>query len=175
MPKKIPDEDFPGFAKNKTAATSPALGKKVSNFKASSTADVPFELKNFKGKKVVLYFYPKDHTSGCTTQGIDFSKDIKKFKKENVEIFGISRESLDSHKKFIEKQDFKFDLLSDPDEVLCKYFDVIKEKSMYGRKYFGIERSTFILDEDSKLVKEWRKVKVPGHIEDVFSAVKELS
>ena len=174
MPKKMKDEEFPGFIKNKVNAGSVTLGKKVPNFKAATTAEKPFELKNFKGKKVVIYFYPKDHTSGCTTEGLDFTKDIKKFKNANIEILGVSRESLDSHTKFIDKQSFKFDLLSDPDEVVCKLFDVIKEKSMYGKKYMGIERSTFLIDEDGKLAQEWRKVKVPGHVTEVLKATKDL-
>ena len=173
MPKKKKDEEFPGFIKNKAASGSVGLGKKVPNFKAATTADAPFDLKDYKGKKVVIYFYPKDHTPGCTTEGLDFTKNIKKFKNANTEVFGISRESLDSHTKFIEKQTYKFDLLSDPDEVVCKLFDVIKEKSMYGKKYLGIERSTFLIDEDGKLKQEWRKVKVPGHADEVLKATKE--
>jgi len=174
MPKKKKDEEFPGYIKNKVNKGSLALGKKVPNFKASSTAEEPFEFTDFKGKKLIIYFYPKDHTPGCTTQGLDFTKHIKKFKNTNVEIFGVSRESLDSHTKFIEKQSFKFDLLSDPEEILCKFFDVIKEKSMYGKKFMGVERSTFLIDEDGKLSKEWRKVKVPGHVEEVLKAAKEI-
>lgn len=174
MPKKKPDEEFSGFVKNKVNKGSVTLGKKVPNFKASSTAEEPFELTDFKGKNVVVYFYPKDHTSGCTTEGIDFTKSIKKFKNANTEIVGVSRESLDSHSKFIEKQGFKFDLLSDPDEVLCKFFDVIKEKSMYGKKFMGVERSTFLINEEGKLVKEWRKVKVPGHVDEVLKAAKDI-
>ena len=177
MPKKKKDEELPGYIKNKVSAGAVAtgavaVGKKVPNFKAATTAKVPFELEDYRGKKIVLYFYPKDHTSGCTTEGLDFTRDIKKFKNANTEILGVSRESLDSHMKFIKKQNFKFNLLSDPDEVVCKLFDVIKQKSMYGKKYMGIERSTFLINEDSKLVHEWRKVKVPGHVDEVLEMVK---
>ena len=175
MPKKKKkDEEFPGYIKNKVNVGSVALGKEIPNFKAATTDEVPFELKDYKGRKVVIYFYPKDHTSGCTTEGLDFTKDIKKFKNANTEILGVSRESLDSHQKFIEKQNFKFPLLSDPDEVVCELFEVIKEKSMYGKKYMGIERSTFLIDEDGKLAHEWRKVKVPGHVDEVLKTVKSF-
>jgi peroxiredoxin Q/BCP len=174
MAKKKKDEEFPGYIKNKANKGSVSLGKKVPNFKAATTADAPFDLKDFEGKKLVIYFYPKDHTSGCTTEGLDFTKNIKKFKSANTEVVGISRESLDSHQKFIEKQSYKFDLLSDPDEVVCKLFDVIKEKSMYGKKYMGIERSTFLIDEDGKLAHEWRNVKVPGHVIEVLEKAKEI-
>lgn len=174
MPKKKKDEEFPGFIKNKANKGAVAVGKKVPNFKAATTADAPFDLKDYQGKKVVIYFYPKDHTSGCTTEGLDFTKNIKKFKAVNTEVVGVSRESLDSHQKFIEKQNYKFDLLSDPEEVVCKLFDVIKEKSMYGKKYMGIERSTFLINEDGKLAHEWRKVKVPGHVDEVLKTAKSL-
>lgn len=174
MAKKIKDEEFSGFVKNTVNKGSLKVGNKVPNFKAASTGEKPFQLKDYEGKNVIIYFYPKDHTSGCTQEGIDFSENIKKFKNQEAVIFGVSRESLDSHKKFIEKQNFKFELLSDPEEIICNFFDVIKEKSMYGKKYMGVERSTFVIGKEGKLEKEWRKVKVPGHVQEVLEFVKSL-
>ena len=174
MAKKIKDEEFSGFVQNSANKGSLKVGGKVPNFKAASTGDKPFQLKDYAGQNVIVYFYPKDHTSGCTQEGIDFSENIKKFKNQDCQIFGVSRESLDSHKKFIEKQNFKFELLSVPQEVICKFFDVIKEKSMYGKKYMGVERSTFVIGKEGKLLKEWRKVKVPGHAQEVLEFVKSL-
>ena len=150
------------------------LGKKVSDFKIASSNGETFKLSDKKGKKVLLYFYPKDSTPGCTTEGIEFNELLPKFKKLNCEIYGISRDSLKSHDKFICKYDFKFELLSDEDEVACKVFDVIKEKNMYGKKVMGIERSTFILDEDQKLVGEFRKIKAQGHAQEMLDFVKSL-
>jgi Peroxiredoxin len=150
------------------------LGKKVSDFKISSSNGETFKLSDKKGKKVLLYFYPKDSTPGCTTEGIEFNDLLPKFKKLNCEIYGISRDSLKSHDKFICKYDFKFELLSDEDEVACKVFDVIKEKNMYGKKVMGIERSTFIIDEDQKLVGEFRKIKAAGHAQEMLDFVKSL-
>ena len=132
-------------------------------------------LEQFKGKKVVLYFYPKDSTPGCTTEGQNFRDLHKEFMKEKVVIFGLSRESLKSHENFKSNQSFPFDLISDPEEKICNQYDVIKEKSMYGRKYMGIERSTFLIDENGKLVQEWRKVKVTGHAQEVLDSVKSLN
>ena len=172
MAKKIKDEEFPGFVKNSVNKGSLKVGNKVPNFKSASTGKTPFELKDFSGQNIVVYFYPKDHTSGCTQEGIDFSENIKKFKNQDCQIFGVSRESLDSHKKFIDKQNFKFELLSDPEEVVCNFFDVIKEKSMYGKKYMGVERSTFLIGKEGKLLQEWRKVKVPGHAVEVLEFIK---
>ena len=150
------------------------LGKKVSDFKIESSNGETFKLSEKKGKKVLLYFYPKDSTPGCTTEGIEFNDLLPKFKKLNCEIYGISRDSLKSHDKFICKYDFKFELLSDADEVACKVFDVIKEKNMYGKKVMGIERSTFIIDEDQKLVGEFRKIKAAGHAQEMLDFVKTL-
>jgi peroxiredoxin Q/BCP len=156
------------------------VGKIVPDFTALSsgqkdeTESPGFELKNFKGKKVVLYFYPKDSTPGCTLEGQDFNQLLPKFKKLNAEIFGISRDSLKSHGQFIHRCGFKFDLLSDPDETICQLFDVIKEKNMYGKKVLGIERSTFILNEKQQLAAEFRKVKAKGHAAEVLAAVKNL-
>ncbi len=150
------------------------IGKKVPNFKSPSSCGDEFKLSDKKGKKIVLYFYPKDNTSGCTTESIQFNELLSQFKKLNTEIYGISRDSLKSHEKFIDKYDFQFELLSDEDESLCKLFDVIKEKNMYGKKVFGIERSTFVIGEDQKLLIEYRKVKADGHAADVLSFIKSI-
>lgn len=150
------------------------LGKKVPNFKVPSSAGDDFQLSDFKGKKIVLYFYPKDNTPGCTTESIEFNELLAQFKKQNAEVVGLSRDSLKSHDKFICKFDFKFSLLSDEDEEVCKLFDVIKEKNMYGKKVMGIERSTFVIDEDQKLVGEFRKIKAQGHAAEMLKFVKSL-
>lgn len=150
------------------------MNKKVPDFIIASTAGKDFKLSEKKGKKIVLYFYPKDATPGCTTQGVGFNELLTQFKKQNVEIFGVSRDSLKSHVKFIEKYDFKFALLSDEDEAVCTLFDVIKEKNMYGKKVMGIERSTFIIDENQKLVGEFRKVKADGHASEILQFIKDL-
>lgn len=150
------------------------MNRVVADFKADATGDQQIRLKDLRGKNVVLYFYPKDSTPGCTTEGRDFSALHGKFKRAKTVVLGVSRDSVASHEKFKEKQGFPFDLLSDPDERLCKQFDVIHEKSLYGRKFMGIVRSTFLLDSDGKLRQEWRKVKVKGHAEEVLEAVKAL-
>jgi thioredoxin-dependent peroxiredoxin len=150
------------------------MNRVVADFKADATGDQQIRLKDLRGKNVVLYFYPKDSTPGCTTEGRDFSALHGKFKRAKTVILGVSRDSVASHEKFKEKQGFPFDLLSDPDERLCKQFDVIHEKSLYGRKFMGIVRSTFLIDSDGKLRQEWRKVKVKGHAEEVLEAVKAL-
>lgn len=148
------------------------IGKKVPAFKLGATSEMQVQLSQLKGKKSIIYFYPKDDTPGCTTESNDFSDNYKKFKKAGAEIFGVSRDSLKSHEKFKSKFDFPFELISDPEEELCLIFDVMKEKSMFGKKYMGIERSTFVVDENGKLIKEWRKVKVPGHVDEVLEFVK---
>jgi len=122
----------------------------------------------------VLYFYPKDNTPGCTTQGADFRDRHKEFRRAGTEVFGISRDSLKSHEGFKAKMKFPFELLADPDEKVCGEFGVMKDKNMYGRKVRGIERSTFVIDEKGKLAREWRGVKVPGHVEEVLNFVKAL-
>ena len=149
------------------------IGEKVKNFTAQSTDKVDFNLKDHLKGIVILFFYPKDNTPGCTQEGIDFSENIKKFKNKNSQVFGISRDNLKSHNNFKEKFKFKFDLISDPDEKICNMFDVIKEKNMYGKKYMGVERSTFIINEKGILIKEWRKVKVQGHALEVLDFIKE--
>ena len=151
------------------------IGKKIINFTLESTNKDGFRSKDYLGSYLILFFYPKDNTPGCTQEGIDFSKNYKKFKTLNTKIFGISRDSLKSHNNFKEKYKYEFDLLSDPNETLCNSFSVIKEKNMYGKKYMGIERSTFLIDNKGKLIKEWRKVKVPEHVNDVLKFVKELN
>ncbi|MNK01165.1 putative peroxiredoxin bcp [compost metagenome] len=150
------------------------LNKKVPGFKIASSNGEVFYSAAMKGKKIVLYFYPKDSTPGCTTEGIEFNELLPQFKKNNAVVVGISRDSLKSHDKFICKYDFKFDLLSDEDEAVCRLFDVIKEKNMYGKKVMGIERSTFVIDEDQKLVGEFRKIKAQGHAAEMLKFVKSL-
>ena len=151
-----------------------SIGKKVPDFSLPATGEQDITLSDFRGKNVVVYFYPKDSTSGCTTEGQDFRDRINTFKRRNTVIFGISRDSIKSHENFKAKQNFPFELLSDADEKACKLFDVIKEKNMYGRKVMGIERSTFLIDTNGTLQKEWRKVKVDGHVDAVLEAAKEL-
>lgn len=151
---------------------APTLMRQSPDFKCPATGDQTIHLKSLRGKKVVIYFYPKDSTPGCTTEGQDFRDLHAKFKRQNAVILGVSRDSLASHEKFKAKQKFPFELLSDPDEALCKKYDVIKEKTLYGRKFMGIERSTFLIDERGKLREEWRKVKVKGHAAEVLEAVK---
>jgi peroxiredoxin Q/BCP len=151
---------------------APVLNRVVADFKCAATGDQTVQLKALRGKKVVIYFYPKDATSGCTAESQDFRDLYNKFKRQNAVILGVSRDSLASHERFKEKQKLPFELLSDPDETLCRKFDVIKEKNLYGRKYMGIERSTFLIDEKGKLREEWRKVKVKGHAPEVLTAVK---
>ncbi len=147
------------------------VGSKVKNFKAEMTGKGIFNLNDYKGKMIVIYFYPRDNTPGCTSEGEDFRDNYKFFKKKETEIFGVSKDSLKSHEGFKDKFKFPFELISDPEEKVCKIFGVIKEKSMYGKKYMGIERSTFLIDSKGKLIKEWRKVKVKGHVEEVLSAL----
>lgn len=150
------------------------IGKKIKNFKAAATGDKTISLSDYKGKKLVLYFYPKDSTPGCTTEGQDFRDAKGRFTRQNTVIVGVSRDSLKSHENFFEKQKFNFDLLSDTDESLCAQFDVIKMKNMYGKKVRGIERSTFLIDENGVLRNEWRKVKVKDHVEEVLAATKSI-
>ncbi|MFK8138143.1 MAG: peroxiredoxin [Bdellovibrionales bacterium] len=150
------------------------VGKKVPAWKIESSSGSFVKSSDLKGKKVVLYFYPRDSTPGCTTEGLGFNAALTKFKRQNTVVFGVSRDSIASHLKFIEKQGFKFELLSDSDETLCGVFDVIKMKNMYGKKVRGIERSTFVVDETGKLLREWRKVKVKEHVDEVLEYVKSL-
>ena len=154
--------------------SGPRLNRVVGDFTADATGDQKIRLRDLRGRNVVIYFYPKDSTLGCTTEGRDFSALHGKFKRANTVILGVSRDSIASHEKFKEKQGFPFELLSDPDEKLCRKFDVIQEKTLYGRKFMGVVRSTFLIDADGKLRQEWRNVKVKGHAEEVLEAVKAL-
>jgi len=150
------------------------LGKTITDFSLSATSDKTISRDDLLGKNTVIYFYPKDSTPGCTTEGRDFSAHYQDFQAANTVVYGVSRDKIKSHENFKAKQEFPFELISDPDETLCNIFDVIKLKKLYGREYMGIERSTFLLNEKAELVKEWRKIKVKGHVEDVLNSVKEL-
>ena len=152
----------------------PTLNRVVRDFECEATGGRKIRLKSLRGKSVVLYFYPKDATPGCTTEGQDFRDRHRKFAHLNCVILGVSRDSLASHEKFKAKHGFPFELLSDPDEKLCRQFDVIREKTLYGRKFMGIERSTFLIDTNGKLRREWRKVRVKGHADEVLEACKAL-
>ena len=150
-------------------------GKKCPSFKGECTSNKTFSNKDFLGKNLVIYFYPKDSTPGCTSEGQDFRDKYKEFRKFNTEILGVSRESIKSHENFKLKQSFPFELLSDPEEKVCKAFDVMKLKSMYGREYIGVDRSTFLVSSDGKVIREWRNVKVKDHVNEVFNSVKDLT
>ena len=151
-----------------------SLGKTIPDFQGKITNDLIIKLSDYKGQNIVIYFYPKDNTPGCTKEGEDFRDYFADFKKNNTIIIGVSRDSVASHDKFTCKYNFPFQLISDEDEKVCKLFDVIKEKNMYGRKYMGIERSTFLINHEGTLVNEWRKVRVKGHVEKVLEALNEL-
>lgn len=151
------------------------VGKKIPAFKLPATGEQTISLAGLKGQNIVLYFYPKDNTPGCTTEGQDFRDSIAKFKRQNCIILGVSRDTVRTHENFKTKQKFPFDLLSDTEEELCGLFDVIKLKNMYGKKLLGIERSTFLINDKGVLKQEWRKVKVAGHVDDVLDAVKKLN
>jgi peroxiredoxin Q/BCP len=150
-------------------------GKKVTDIKVAATGEQEVKLSDYQGKNIVLYFYPKDSTPGCTREGQDFRDNIAKFRRAGTVILGVSRDSIKSHENFKAKQEFPFDLLSDKEEKLCTQFDLIKEKNMYGKKVMGIERSTFLIDKKGVLREEWRKVKVDGHVDEVLARVKELN
>ena len=150
-----------------------SLNKKVPAFSAAATGDQTLSLKDFKGRNLVIYFYPKDNTPGCTQEGQDFRDNYSKFKRAKTVVLGVSRDSVRTHENFKAKHEFPFDLLSDPEEELCKLFDVIKLKKNYGREYMGIERSTFLIDSKGILREEWRGVKVKGHVEEVLAAAKQ--
>jgi len=150
------------------------VGDKLPKLTLPASGGSTVDLTSFKGRPLVVYFYPKDNTPGCTQEGIDFRDLYRQFQKAGAEIFGISRDSVRSHENFIEKFKFPFTLLSDTDEAACKAFDVIREKSLYGRKYLGVDRSTFLFDRGGTLVREWRGVKVKGHAHEVLDAVKAL-
>ena len=149
------------------------LGKKVAEFTAAATGGT-FKLSDHRGKTVVLYFYPKDNTPGCTTEGAQFRDAYPQFRKAGAIVVGCSRDSLKSHEGFRAKMEFPFELISDADEKLCQQFAVIKMKNMYGKQVRGIERSTFVIDGTGKLVREWRGVRVPGHVDETLAFVKTL-
>jgi peroxiredoxin Q/BCP len=151
------------------------INKPVPDFTAQATGDKTINSSDYRGSYVVLYFYPKDSTPGCTLEGQDFRDNIQKFKDLNAVILGVSRDSLKSHENFKCKQEFPFDLISDTDESLCNLFDVIKMKNMYGKQVRGIERSTFLIDPNGVLVREWRKVSVKVHCGEVLDALKKLT
>jgi len=152
-----------------------SIGKKVANFSLPATGDKTISLKDFSGTHLVLYFYPKDNTPGCTLEGQEFRDAYRQFRKAGADVLGVSRDSTKTHENFRAKLKLPFELLSDADEVLCRQFDVIREKTLYGRKFMGIERSTFLIDAKGVLRQEWRKVRVKGHIDQVLQAVKTLS
>ncbi|MFV3415285.1 peroxiredoxin [Pseudomonas nitroreducens] len=151
------------------------LNKPVADFQAPATSGVDFRLSELKGKQVVLYFYPKDSTPGCTTEGQGFRDKIEDFAKANTLVFGVSRDGIKSHENFKAKQCFPFELISDKDEAVCQLFDVIKLKKLYGKEYMGVDRSTFLIDAKGVLRQEWRGVKVPGHVDAVLAAAQELN
>lgn len=149
--------------------------KKIQKIKIQDCQGSNVSLDDYLGHYVVLYFYPKDDTPGCTQEGKDFRDQQSAFKKLDAIILGISKDTVECHIKFIEKHGFNFTLLSDIEQKLCHAFDVIKEKNMYGKKYLGIERSTFLISPEGEVLKEWRKVKVPGHVEEILKTLKEIN
>lgn len=152
-----------------------ALNTMVADCSASMTGDKVFTLSNYRDRIVVLYFYPKNGTPGCTTQGLNFRDSYARFQAANTDVFGVSRDNMASHEAFKAKLGLPFDLISDPDETLCRRFSVVKSRNMYGKPVRAIERSTFVIDGAGKLVKEWRGLDVSGHVEDVLATVQMLS
>jgi len=152
-----------------------AIDQPVSDFQIPATSEQTVSLSGLKGKQVVIYFYPKDSTPGCTTEGQGFRDHYAEFQAANTEVFGVSRDSLKSHENFKAKQAFPFELLSDKDEALCQLFDVIKLKKLYGKEYLGVDRSTFLIDKEGVLRHEWRGVKVPGHVDAVLEQAQKLN
>lgn len=151
------------------------LGESIPSFSLLATNDRTITDSDFSGHYTILYFYPKDNTPGCTTEGQDFSAAYDELKQLNAQVFGVSKDSIRKHENFKTKFDFPFELISDPDETLCNLFDVIKLKKNYGREYMGIERSTFLINPEGKLVHEWRKVKVKEHVKEVMDTLKTFS
>jgi len=147
---------------------------KVQSITCSATSDLEVSIPDSQGRNIVLYFYPKDSTPGCTTEGQDFRDNHQAFVGANTVIYGVSRDKMQSHENFKAKQNFPFELISDPEEILCNAFDVIQEKMNYGKKYMGIVRSTFLIDADGNILKAWDKVKVVGHVDEVLEAVKAI-
>lgn len=152
----------------------PTLGQPVADFSAQATSDTQVTLSELCGRNVVIYFYPKDNTPGCTTEGQNFRDLYPEFEAANAVIFGVSKDSMRTHENYKAKHSFPFELISDPEEALCKHFDVIKLKKLYGKEYMGIERSTFLIDAEGVLRHEWRKVKVKGHADEVLTTLKAL-
>lgn len=150
------------------------LNETIPNFSTQATSDKQLTNADLLGKKTVIYFYPKDNTPGCTTEGQDFRDHMAEFEANNTVVYGVSRDSMKTHENFKAKQCFPFELISDPDESFCKLFDVIQLKKLYGKEYMGIDRSTFLIDEKGVLQKEWRSVKVKGHVAEVLEACKAL-
>ncbi len=149
-----------------------AVGSKIPDLKLAATGGREIALRALRGQPVVIYFYPKDNTPGCTQEGQDFRDLYEEFQKLGAEVLGVSKDSVRSHENFAAKYEFPFPLLSDPDEAACQAFDVIREKSMYGRKYMGVDRSSFLFDAKGVLVREWRGVKIKGHVAEVLAALK---
>jgi len=147
-------------------------GKKVPDFSGQASSNINFKLSDYKGSPLLLYFYPRDNTPGCTQEGKDFRDNYAAFEKKGVKIFGLSRDSVKVHENFKARHEFPFDLISDKEETICKLFDVIKEKKLYGKVHMGIERSTFLINSKGVLIKEWRKVKVKEHIVQVLEAIE---
>ena len=154
--------------------TTSMLNNTVTNFELPATSGLIFKLSDYLGKTLVIYFYPKDNTPGCTTQGMQFRDSYAQFTALNTEIFGVSRDSLKSHENFKEKFTFPFELLADTEELACAIFDVMKMKNMYGKQVRGVERSTFVIDKNGVLIKEWRGVKVDGHAQEVLNFIQSL-
>lgn len=150
------------------------VGQPVPDFTLPATGDQTIRLSDLKGKNVVLYFYPKDNTPGCTLEGQNFRDKHDAFRRANTVLLGISRDSVKSHEDFKQKQAFPFELLADEEERVCKLFDVIKPKNMYGKEVIGVERSTFLIDAAGVLRREWRKVKVEGHADEVLEAIRSM-
>ena len=150
-----------------------SVGKRVENFTLPATGDQNLSLSDFSGRSLIIYFYPKDNTSGCTREGEDFRDLYTQFTDAGADILGVSRDSVKTHENFRNKHQFQFHLLSDSEELLCKQFDVIHQKKLYGRTYMGIERSTFLINPDGVLEREWRKVRVPGHAQAVLDALRD--
>ncbi len=155
--------------------TELAIGDEAPKFNLPANGNVTLSSDKFSGKTIVLYFYPKDDTSGCTSQAQQFSEHISEFNKVNAVVIGVSKDSVKSHDKFIAKYDLKLPLLSDEELVLANAYGVWVEKSMYGRKYMGMDRSTFLIDKSGKITRIWRKVKIPGHISEVLEAAKQIA
>ncbi len=150
------------------------MGKSIPDFELPATGDQSIRLSGLRGRKLILFFYPKASTPGCTQEGQDFRDLYKAFHAAGAEVLGISRDGLKAQENFKSKHEFPYELLSDRDETVCRLFDVIKEKNMYGKRVMGIERSTFLIDEEGRLQREWRGVKVKGHAQEVLDTVKEL-